>query len=267
MKTIALGIPHCGWDAQRVKMLTRLVGEMGQSPDTVRMVFSEPGPAHSSVWSEKLWEWWEASGADYCLTIQDDARVAPNFWGCLRAMLEAVPNEVIGLQAIHPAGPALAEVGKYRWYTTRDMLAGVSYVMPRAVVAAFNMWRRCALRPGTAQRLNEDNIVALFCVDHGIRIWHPLPTLVDHHDPAELVPSNYGHGSHGNRNGTWTWLNEMPSDDPEWWRPEAGGVPHLGRFYQHTPWHLARNVHDWAEEEMRDLENDLVGKVVIRDRR
>jgi hypothetical protein len=266
MTSIALGIPHCGWDEQRVTLVRALLADLGgdESPSQA-MLFSEPGPAHCSVWSQKMWAWWEESGCDYCLTIQDDARVAPNFWPLLRAMLTSVPDQLIGLQAIHPAGKALAEVGKHRWYTTRDMLAGVSYVMPRNLVLSFNRWRATCLRPGSERRLNEDNLVALFAVDAGLRIWHPLPTLVDHHDPGVPIRSNYGHGGHGNRNATWTWIDEAPSVEPSWWKPE--GVPHLGRFYQQSPQWLARNCTSWTEEEMHDFELDLVQRLEIRDRR
>jgi hypothetical protein len=272
--TIALAIPHCSWDPDRVRTLRRLIEQL-RSDEPVGLdvrVFAEDGPAHCSVWSDKMWTWGEEIGADEFITIQDDAVVAPNFWPAMLAMMSAAPREIIGLQAIHPIGPALARNG-CNWYTTRDMLAGVAYRIPGPALQVFNHWRHTMLRDGTQRRINEDNIVALFVASTGGRIWHPLPTIVDHHPPGEPIKSNYGHDSHANQNGTWTWREAEVPTDPAAWMPRnpipavnADGSPvadpppvvHLGRFYQHTPWHLARNVVGWSEDTMRELESDVV---------
>jgi hypothetical protein len=61
--------------------------------------------APNAVWSESMWTWGVTRNADWFLTLQDDASVAPNFWPILRAILEALPGgaEVLGLQVTHPA--------------------------------------------------------------------------------------------------------------------------------------------------------------------
>lgn len=288
MRTVALAIPHCSWDPERVRTLRRLRSQLEMSDFdvigsvtedsgwSVLNVFAEPGPSHCSVWSNKMWTWGEETGADDFLTIQDDAIVIPHFWNHFRAMCEALPDEIIGLQAIHPAGPDLARNG-CRWYTTRDMLAGVAYRIPRPLLVAFNKWRREQVRPGTEMRINEDNLVALFAVTHGLKIYHPIPTIADHHAPEEQIRSNYGHATHGNRNSTVTWRQVEPVASAEWWKPRPAmppnieirdlseWTPHLGRFYLHTTWHLARNIEGWTEEEMRALESDLVRIEAVRE--
>ena len=254
MQSVALAIPHCSWDPTRVATLDRLLTQLGTDSNSVATVVQGTGPEPSRVWFGKMTEWAVTTGADRFLTIQDDARVCLDFWRTFRAMTEAVPDQVIGLQAIHPYAPHFAERG--RWYTTSDMLAGVSWTMPMATLREMMRFEATSLRPGFETRLNEDNRVAMFCAMTGRKIWHPMPTLVDHHDPTEKIRSNYGHDAHGNRNSTVTWHQLEPKADVEFWKP--GVVPHFGRFYQHTPAHVARNVKDWSESDMARIEGDVV---------
>ena len=259
---IALGIPHCGWDPKRVESLRRLQGELAKLDGPVAgiiKIFSEPGPTKAHIWSRKMWEWAVSTGADHFLTIQDDALVAPHFWTHLTALLEAVPNNVIGLQAIHPLGPQLWAVG-CNWYTTTDMIPGVSYVLPIGILRRFLAWQDHELRPGARETLNEDTLLGLFCAAEGHRIWHPVPTIVDH---DSSLPSNYANERTGNRNPTCLWTKHHY---PDTWTPRNplpqpnGQVPHLGRFYQQTPAQFARWVkpYDKWEETVNRIENDLV---------
>ena len=140
--TFCLGIPHTPWVPARVESLTKLLIALGESEaDGVlraRRVFGERALNH--VWSEEMWRWGvsregRSGGVDptHFLTLQDDVKVAPNFWPALRAMVEAVPDEVIALEVVHPAAPLLAAKG-HRWFTSPDCIVGVGYVLPMAAL-------------------------------------------------------------------------------------------------------------------------------------
>jgi hypothetical protein len=79
--------------------------------DRLHQLFTERVP--NPVWSEAMWRWSAETTAEWCLFLQDDASVAPNFWPILRAILNALPEDadVLGLQITHPACPNLAEEG------------------------------------------------------------------------------------------------------------------------------------------------------------
>lgn len=176
------------------------------------------------------------------LFLQDDVLPAPYFWPALQAMLAAVPDQVIGLEAAHPAGQRLALEG-HRWYTTADMLIGPGYVMPRAALGEFLRWRREELRPGAVEAINEDTLIGVWAWATGRRIWHPVPTIIDHDTEIE---STYGNGAHKHRRPTVTWRDgdvlgfaAGALEGPDWWRKDGVSPPHLGCFYAATP-HLAR---------------------------
>jgi hypothetical protein len=281
--TFALGIPHTPWRPERVESLSRLAEVLGVCLDdgdlyvdsdpaveTFR-VFGEREPNHE--WSRRMWGWGAEQDATHFVTLQDDVLVPDNFWPALSAMVEAVPDEVIGLEVIHPFAAALAAEG-HRWFTTSDCLVGVGYVMPVPLLREFLAWRASQLKPdaireaepGQVQEINEDTLIMLWCLAMGRRIWHPLPTIIDH--DTELA-SNYGNDGHQARRpavrwDTEQWLRDGPSPDgaPTWeeaafWRPD-GDVPHLGRM---PGWRVAQLAHKWvegfgADSLMRALQDD-----------
>lgn len=202
------------------------------------------------AWSEAMWRWALETGAAHALFLQDDVIPAPNFWPALTAMLAAAPDKVIGLEQAHPAGKRLALEG-HRWMTTSDMLIGPGYVFPRTELAEFLKWRRDALRPGAVENIPEDTLIGVWSLATGRRLWHPIPTIIDHDTSIE---STYGNGAHANRRPTVTWRDgdvvgfaAEDLEDAEWWRRinvvDRATVTirdnHLGRFYAATP-HLAR---------------------------
>lgn len=286
MASVALAIPHTPWVPERVASLLRLqegLGILGFSADQVP-ISRDPWPLFhyrefreresNSEWSRKLWTWGLETGADYLLQLQDDVIVAPRFWDHLSAMLAAVPDQIIGLEAAHPWGPRLAASG-VRWYTTADMLIGVGYVIPHAVLDEFLRWRASSLVEDW--QTDEDMLIACFCMATGRRIWHPIPTIIDHN--VELA-SNYGHENHSHRRPSVTWkdlamycpmvpvdgtaqekadlTNGYLSEPGNWsgkWR--RSGTPHLGRFYDHTPALCRRIVRGFGEEQFWRAKRDI----------
>jgi hypothetical protein len=279
--TIALAIPTTSdWVPERAESLDRLLAElelvehetsgclgaealeegMYASVDAARAglrqlrILRERAP--NAVWSEALWRWAAETNAEWVLQLQDDVRVAPNFWPALRAMLAALPPDadVMCLEVVHQAARALAEDGA-RWLTTADGLIGVGYVVRRSALREFLAWRATKLKPGALARggLTEDTMLGVWCMVTGRRIWGPLPTIIDHDTTLE---STYGNDEHANRRplvrwdtptthrsaalgetaATWT-LEEL--EKPGAWR---GRVEHVGRFYPMSPEIAARWV-------------------------
>jgi len=188
-------------------------------------VFQDREP--NRVWSQKMWRWAVSTGATHLIQIQDDVTVAPNFWASLRAMVEAVPDQIIGLEQAHPMGPELAEKG-HRWCRTRAWLIGPAYVFPldpklAQGLPAFLRW--CDKNPERVAAENEDTLVNRWAAEAaGVDIWHPIPTIIDH---DISVKSTYGNDAHAHRRPTVTW-HGFPAgmlESPDYWRPPAEPYP------------------------------------------
>lgn len=246
--TVALAIPHAAWKKERRASYKRLCDALHMTdtmaPPWVIAYDAITERARNEVWSLHMWEWFVESGADWCLQLQDDAIPAPNFWACLRAMLESFPlpkpdgtsltPDVVCLESAHPAAPALAE-DDVRWYSTAEGLVGVGYLIRRSVLVEFLEWRRTQLRAGwdTAGRggstiLTEDTLLGIFCMCTGRRIFCPVPTIIDHDTE---IASVYGNDAHVNRRPLVRW-DAIPEPLRLEWRPEDLEAPGFwqGRF-------------------------------------
>jgi len=234
---IALGLPHTPWIPERVESFDRLrQGLAANSYDRIcaNMRTREFTDRESNrIWPTKLWTWACSTGATHLLQLQDDVIPGPNFWPALHAMLEAIPDQIIGLEAAHPLGPEMLRTGR-RWYRTRAWLIGVQYAWPLDPalphgLPAFLKW--CAANPERVASTNEDSLISQWAYEHGFDIWHPVPAIADH----DLgVPSTYGNDTHHEfsmfRRPTVTW-RDVPSitalEDPTYWRCTAESAPLL----------------------------------------
>lgn len=209
--TIALAIPTtASWAPGRDESLALLLGDLGAATNEYPpasqggadiLVHDNRSTRHE--WSAVCWAWGVSrETCSHFMLLQDDVRVAPNFWPALRAMLLALPGEVICLQSVHQAAPALCSED-VRWYTTIDGMLGPAYVLPRAVLAEFMAWRaeRLTGRPDEFPE-GEDTLLGLFCMVTRRRIWSPIPTIVDH--PGE-VASTFGHNARARQRPLVRW--------------------------------------------------------------
>lgn len=286
--TMALAISHTPWVPERVESMKRLREQLGQFPPLREHVDDPPtgfylemtDRAPNAVWSERMWRWAAETDADWCLFLQDDVRVAPNFWPALRAMLEALPPdaEVVGLENVHPAAKPFADEGA-RWLTTPDMLVGVGYVVRRAALREFLAWRETSLQPGALEQggLTEDTMLAVWCMVTGRRIFSPLPTLIDH---DTSIASTYGNDEHANRRPLVRWdtvdsIDAFPArldwhgqhwegsavlECPAFWAREPKAV---GRFYPHSPEIAARWVKGVTREDVARWRADDGSPVLV----
>lgn len=228
--TFSLAIPHAPWVEGRKGSFWRLADSIfGESASdlpsyTCWRVFDEKAP--NAVWSAEMWEWGASQSTTHFLTLQDDAIVSLSFSDSLRDIVATHPNEVIGLHVAHPHAAALQEEGRYGWCTTADALVGVAYCLPTPLLKEFLHWRSTCLKDGALESINEDTLLGLWCLYTGRRIYHPLPTIVDH--DTSLI-SAYGNDGHTYR-ASACFARERFTDN---WRVGTY-TPHLGRMWDGT---------------------------------
>jgi hypothetical protein len=268
---ISLAVSHTPWRPERVKSLGRLLLGVDLEDCCAYREFTEK--CHFSEWSAAMWNWSVATDATHCLFLQDDVRVAPEFMKILRSIITAVPDQIIGLEAVHPWGPFLAnpEVS-CRWYSTLDGIIGVGYVVPKQTLINFLFWRLNALQPGALKSVTEDSLIGLYSSERNMRIYHPCPTIIDHDLSMQSNFAALGNDSHPCRRPSVTWHDpfwegKLDMKDPTFWLPEnpimgsEGRVPHLGRFYESTPSKMLRWIKDVDMKDVERVEQDVMRMV------
>jgi hypothetical protein len=228
----ALCITHAPWGPGRTRSLEHLLCSLAPMP-AERFVWSGREP--NWAWSDRIWAWGAACPEEitHVLFLQDDVRVCPGFWDCLAALVERFPENLLGLETIHPQAARWALQG-YRAYRVRDCCIGVGYVWPRALLRDdFLPWTRTALLPGVRASmeptgyvtLSEDTLMGCWAHARDQRIVSPLPTLIDH---DLSLPSTYGHGSDGPGRAPFPTWTDWPSQDLRDW---SGAVREAGWQY------------------------------------
>ncbi len=254
--TFSLAISHTPWIPERVASMKRLQDSLNpliEERVPRYEVFSDKEP--NFVWSEKMWFWASGGDTDWCVFLQDDAVVAPDFFERLTGIIQN-PNstEVIGLQVAHPVAVPLSLDG-CAGFTTNDALVGVGYAMSRSALKEFLYWRRKNLKEGAVEAITEDSLIGLWCAVAGRKIYHPIPTIVDH---DTSLASTFGNEGHVNRRSRVRW------DTPGLPEAKSSERPHMGCFYPSTP-HVAKEwVKDFGEKPFRALLQDNGAKEAKR---
>ena len=110
MSRVSLAVSHLpgapGRDASMQRVRDALYPWNGPSTE-----MTDKAPNH--VWSARMWQWAEDSGADWCLFAQDDVLFMPRFRDVLDAMLAARPHDLIAFEGTHPAIRPLAAEGHH----------------------------------------------------------------------------------------------------------------------------------------------------------
>lgn len=151
-------------------------------------------------WAIDQWRWALSTPAtSHHLFLTDDLYLAPNFWEILDAMVQACPDQAIGLLSNHPHSPDLGlRLGK-RWYRCGAWLVGPAYVLPRALLSEF-LARFLDLPDGNAPGAkgygNDDSSINEFLSTTGRYSYHPIPTIIEHRGD---LPSTVGHGDRYSR--------------------------------------------------------------------
>ncbi len=255
----SLAISHAPWLEGRAASMKRLtdslvIPRLAEAEELSNFeIFCDKEPNH--VWSFKMWQWAASQEVDWCVFLQDDAIVAPEFFERLEQVIDDSPSGIIGLQVPHPAAGALALEG-CAGFTTTDGLVGVGYAIKRSTLAAFLSWRINCLNDGAVRAISEDSLVGLYAAVTGELVYHPIPALVDHDTTIE---SAYGNDSHANRKSRVRW-------DTEGLPPQKHGVSalHLGCFYASTPAQVKQWVKDAGPDLVASLARDDGRRVLVR---
>jgi hypothetical protein len=230
--TFALAIPHTPWVPARVESHERLRRALAVNVPSGGVVTRDfTDRAANYVWSEQMWKWAVETKATHFLQLQDDVLVAPNFWQALCAMVSAIPDKIVGLESVHPRSQSIPG----HWYTTSEGLIGVGYVLPMTALRSFLKWRSSMLCKGAIESITEDTLLCLWALVTGQRVWHPVPTIIDH--DIEIA-STYGNDHHTHRRPLVTWKDAGAPETAEAWSPR--NVEHVGQFYGGTVARLAR---------------------------
>lgn len=196
----------------------------------------------NQVWSVKMWRWLLDTGAEFCLTLQDDVIPSPKFWPELRAMLAHLPpGSLLGLSGVHPAAVEVARRG-HRWYRTTSWVIGWAYGMWREDLAAFLEWRTSDEGDAYAERIKpngEDAVINAWVGNAKRDTWHPVPAIVDH---DTSVGSSYANDDHGHRRPWVTWHTYGHADltNPDFWIVNGKRPQHLHTVPQHVCWHCGK---------------------------
>jgi hypothetical protein len=239
--SFALGIPHTPWKVDRAKSYRRMMEVVSNAPLRTMAVDSAgyhycrtfTDRAANWQWSGAMWRWAVEADASHFLSLQDDVIPSPNFWPELRSMVDAYPDQVIGLESVHPACKDAHSRGD-RMITTSDGLVGVGYVLPTYQLAQFLEWRASLIK-GAVESITEDSLLCMWCVVTGRRVYHPVPTIIDH---DVTLASTYGNDKHAHRQPLVTWRDCTPGTTATWWLD--GAVVHAGSFYGGRVAQLAR---------------------------
>lgn len=247
MKTIALCIPTTPWVPERAVSCERLLEQLHLRADGDRLTGAPPNVtarlltdrATNDVWSVSMWRWMLDTGADFCLTLQDDAIVSPVFFGALDAMLTKLPvGHVLGLSGVHPAAREVARRG-HRWYRTTSWVIGWAYGMWREDLEAFFEWRTSAEGKATCKEIlpnGEDALLNMWIGGTKRDTWHPVPAIVDH---DTSIASSYDNDDHGHRRPWVTWHTYGEGDlvRPGYWYVNGREPQHFHTVPQHMCWY------------------------------
>ncbi len=225
----SLAITHTPWVPERVEPMKRLYADLfAEDGDyVVYKCFNEKAPYW--VWSEKMWDWSASKEVDWCIFLQDDAEVSPNFFKRLESIIADTACEVIGLQVAHPIATHYAAEG-HMGFTTTDGIVGVGYAIKRRALDHFLVWR-AGLAQEALEAITEDSLVGIWCSITGHKVYHPLPTIVDHDTSVPTTYAELGNATHANRRSLVRWDSG--------YIPSHMTVQHVGCFYEATP-HIAK---------------------------
>ena len=249
-RKIGLVVTHAQHVPERRAPMQRLRDLLGTHPDhdewALGPYYENTLRAKNHEWSEHQWRWAAGFADDvtHVLFLQDDQVVPENLAAIVEAMVEAVPGEILSFHTTHRIAREMAREGR-TWLTTSDYCVGTGYVWPAPLLREFLAWRETRVRPGWLERIHEDDLMGLFALTTGRRIWQPVPSPIKHDLTLESLG---GTGDTPNRSPLVTWdmgadFNWTPADleDPLWWTPQKH-VPDIGRFYEHSLRNAVRAV-------------------------
>lgn len=242
MISVALCITHADFDKRRVESMARLrdqlrLGDITADEVTVpcfgRIPYREQtGRMPLHVWSEQQWAWGAVQKVDWVIYLQDDVIVAPAFWERFESVLRGLDDEEVDSQWVnlltHHPGSRIAFLAGACGYETLDGLIGTGYAATRLELQNMLNWRQLEVVPGTAERISEDVLLALYCLAKVRTIFTPLPGLIDH----DLSVGTLGAQEHFAHRRAFVRWDDVDRLSPTRVLDGMEGIPEFGRFYE-----------------------------------
>lgn len=207
-----------GRDKSLDRMMARLDAHHIHNRQSVHFEF---GKAPPHVWSERQWRAALKPGFTHGLFLNDDLILADEFWEKLEDRIDQRPNDILSLYCSDPRAAELHAKG-HRWYTSTDGLIGNAYIYPIWLLEKFLDWRQTALVPGVIETLSEDQLINLFAMATGRKIFHTIPSLVEHDVSIASAYGNEGNAARTASVGIDAVVRYPQPDEP---------TPDLGRFF------------------------------------
>lgn len=207
-------IAHAAWAPERRRAKDRMIGVLREAPTFVTVLRSrrrEP----AAVWARRAWELAEDEvptlGPAHTVILNDDLVLPPDFDAIVRAMVEAVPLEILSLHTTAPA--ARSHRGKTPWVRSYHY-TGPAVVLPPGAAASL-MDFATALPWSYVSRVNEDELAAAWAWSRQRPFYSPIPCVIGH---DTTVPSTLGYDAHPERETCVPWVEDEPLTDVARWR-------------------------------------------------
>lgn len=205
-----IAIANAGWMPERKATTERL---LSQVTSTNTKVFTSERREHASIWARRIWEWC-ARQDDHVVVLNDDVMLHPQFTPIVRAIVQAVPDEIISLHTQAPLAPQYAAKG-HHWIRCY-WLTGPAYILPPGAARALLDWDA----PWDfLSRVNEDNVAIHWAWENQRPIYSTIPAIA-HHDTD--TKSTLGYEGHPFRTPSVPWTHFTPQGadltDPAFWQ-------------------------------------------------
>lgn len=199
----SLVVNHTPWVPERVAAWHAMKQELDRGSGVCPQAFLHDRDYRGTDWQVSKvdwalaqWKWSARQHATHHVFMTDDLHLAPNFWECLTAMIEAAEDEsAIGLLSNHPKAVETFMQG-FHWYRTNSWIVGPAYVLSHEALVRFLDWYRALPDgdwrvEGTKGYRNDDSSTNEWITRSGRSTVHPLPTIIEHRGD---LSSTVGHG-------------------------------------------------------------------------
>jgi hypothetical protein len=220
---------YAGWDPERRTMATELIRRLGGrravESQVVRFSIVED-KCRDGLYRTAKRAWFDhikARGATHHLVLQEDMTPCKGFIASAKEALEAAPDQIVcfwygdkRVEDIKPNGPA---------WVLDTVSHGGSTVVPVEMIFPWWKWTDTFLawrkRHKKKDFYCEDALRDLWGLTRGLKVWHPLPSLLQHGVEGVELNGDLDHGSilghkyRPSRHSRW-YIGNTPRETPDW---------------------------------------------------
>jgi hypothetical protein len=174
---------HAAFDAERRSMMTGLMRDLGGwdtlNRETAGWAVVKDG-SRDGVWPTARRAWLEGlrySGTHH-LVLQDDIAVCQDLIPTVKKLVEMVPDNPISLFDLSRAITDALAKGSH-WATRRSLSMAQGVVVPTDMILPILNWIPDHIQDDAE---GDDERFSVYFLSHGIDVWYPAPSLVEHVD-------------------------------------------------------------------------------------